>query len=52
MYVYMYVLPHVTVRIGNVLLQLTDMLDFEGNETAENCILNFLFHFSYNFLLI
>jgi len=51
MCVRMFVLPHVTVRIGND-LQLTDMLDFEGNETPENYILNFLFHFSYDFLLI
>jgi len=50
-YVCMYVLPHVTVRIGNV-LQLTDMLDLEGTETPENSILNFLLHFSYDFLLI
>jgi len=29
-----------------------DMLDLEGTETPENSILNFLLHFSYDFLLI
>ena len=47
----MYVLPHVTVRIVNDLLQFTDMLNFEATETPENCIINFLVHFSYDFPL-
>jgi hypothetical protein len=33
-------------------MQLLDTLDFEGNETPENRIVNFLRHFIYDFFLI
>jgi hypothetical protein len=42
---------HVAAGAGNVLLQLSHMLDFEGNETVGNSILNYL-QFSYDFLSI
>lgn len=35
-------LLHVRVGCGNYLLQLSDMHDFEGNETLGDCIVNFL----------
>ena len=44
-------LPYVTVRTGND-LHFTDILDFEGTETLENCIVNVLLHFSYDYLYI
>jgi len=44
-------LPYVRVGVGNDLLKLSDMLDFEGTEISRNLILNFLMHFSYDFFL-
>lgn len=37
-----YMWLHVAAGAGNVLLQLSDMLDFEGTETLGNSILNYL----------
>jgi hypothetical protein len=42
-------LPHVRVCVANYLLYLSDMTDFEGNETLENRILNFIGHFLRDF---
>jgi hypothetical protein len=39
---YIVYLPHVRVCVANNLLYLPDMTDFEGNETLENRILNFI----------
>ena len=36
---------------GDDLLQLSNMLDTEGNETSEKHIINFLWHFSYDFFI-
>ena len=42
-------LPHVRVCVTNNLLYMSDMTDFEGNETLENRILNFIRHFLCDF---
>lgn len=36
---------------GEDLLQLSHMLDIEGNETSVKHIINFLWHFSYDFFI-
>jgi hypothetical protein len=43
---------HVRVGTGNDRLQLSDLLDFQGNEIPEVPILNFLQRFSYHSLFI
>jgi hypothetical protein len=43
---------HLRVSIGNDLLHLSSMLDFEGTVTPGKCNLNFLWHFAKDFFLI
>jgi hypothetical protein len=45
-------LEHIGEGGGNYLLQISDILDFEGTATAANHITNFLYQFSCDFYLI
>jgi len=44
-------LPHVRVCVPNDFLYLSDMTDFEGNETLECLMLKFIRHFLCNFFV-
>lgn len=44
-------LSHIGVGAGNDLIEFSDMFEFEGTETLQNHILNFLEHFFYIFFL-
>ena len=48
---YIYHLPLVRVSVGNNILHLSGMLDFEGTETLWNHILKVLLHFSFDSFL-
>jgi len=41
---------HISVGIVNILLHLSDMLNFEGTGTQRHHILNFLKHIPYGFI--